>query len=77
LATFENEQNDMTIFGLVKGNEQKEESMIPYAKVEIETVNGIKRLFEDKSVDFYAWNKVYRKSLFKEVRFPEGKLYED
>lgn len=25
----------------------------------------------------YAWNKVYRRSLFREVRFPEGLVFED
>lgn len=25
----------------------------------------------------YAWNKIYRRSLWKERRFPEGKLFED
>lgn len=25
----------------------------------------------------YAWNKLYRRSLFDDVRFPEGKIFED
>ena len=25
----------------------------------------------------YAWNKIYRRKLFDEVRFPEGKVFED
>lgn len=25
----------------------------------------------------YAWNKIYRKSIFDEVRFPEGRVFED
>jgi len=25
----------------------------------------------------YAWNKIYRRSLFDDVRFPKGKLFED
>jgi len=25
----------------------------------------------------YAWNKIYRRQLFSEVRFPKGKLFED
>lgn len=25
----------------------------------------------------YAWNKIYRRSLFSEVRFPKGKVFED
>lgn len=26
---------------------------------------------------FYAWNRLYKRELFKEIRFPVGKLYED
>lgn len=37
----------------------------------------IETLFDYKGVDFYAWNKIYRKELFSEVRYPEGRLYED
>lgn len=25
----------------------------------------------------YAWNKIYKRSLFKTIRFPEGKIFED
>ena len=25
----------------------------------------------------YAWNKIYKKSLFKDIRYPKGKLFED
>ena len=25
----------------------------------------------------YAWNKIYKRALFKEVRFPKGKVFED
>lgn len=37
----------------------------------------IEALFDYKGVDFYAWNKIYRKELFSDIRYPEGRLYED
>lgn len=33
-------------------------------------------LMEDKKINNYAWNKLYRRSLFEDLRFPDG-LYED
>lgn len=43
------------------------------------------RVFKGKEIfknfflftDFVIWNKIYKKSIFKEIRFPLGKLYED
>ena len=34
-------------------------------------------LIEEKYIKHYAVNKLYTASLFKDVRYPEGKLYED
>ena len=31
----------------------------------------------DTSIRDYAWNKIYRRSLFDGVRYPEGKIWED
>lgn len=31
----------------------------------------------DCLIDYASWNKVYRKELFKYIRFPKGKIYED
>lgn len=31
----------------------------------------------DEPVYMVAWNKIYRKNLFKSIRFPEGKIHED
>lgn len=54
----------------------------------IETNNNIKDSYEcdlityiDKlfsgELNFFIWNKLYKKNLFDEVRFPEGRNYED
>lgn len=34
-------------------------------------------LFEDYLVRNFLWNKLYKRSLFQNIRFPEGKNYED
>lgn len=36
-----------------------------------------KYILEDKSIQSFAWNKIYRKELFKEIRYPENRIYED
>lgn len=39
--------------------------------------SAVSALFQYSGVDFYACNKVFRRRLFHQVRFPIGKLYED
>ncbi|WP_033625803.1 glycosyltransferase family 2 protein [Enterococcus faecalis] len=77
LQAFEDLKTDIVVFGLIKGNEEKEISLVPREQVISEKKEIIRLPFIDKGVDFYAWNKVYYHTLFKEIRFPEGKLYED
>lgn len=38
---------------------------------------AFRQLSEDKILKNYAWGKLYKASLFDNVRFPEGRLYED
>lgn len=38
---------------------------------------AICRLFDDSGFKCFAWNKIYRRDLFKDIRYPQGKLYED
>ncbi|MGJ7919505.1 glycosyltransferase family 2 protein [Neobacillus sp. LXY-4] len=38
---------------------------------------AIKALIEEKYIKHYAVNKLYQAQLFKNVRYPEGRLYED
>lgn len=47
---------------------------------EIELYNsleGLQALVSDKKIRNYAWNKLYKSSLFENVRYPEGRSYED
>ncbi len=39
--------------------------------------DAISRLFDDDGFKCFAWNKIYKRSLFSNIRYPEGKLFED
>lgn len=43
-----------------------------YNRIEI-----LKEILLDKNVQSYAWNKLYKKELFDEIKYPIGKKYED
>lgn len=43
---------------------------------ECNLLSYIDKLFSGE-LDFFIWNKLYKKDLFTEVRFPEGRNYED
>jgi len=40
-------------------------------------VEALQVLLADKKMRNYAWNKLYKRELFEEVRYPEGRNYED
>lgn len=37
----------------------------------------LKEILLDKNIQSYAWNKLYKKELFNNIRYPFGKKYED
>ncbi len=43
-----------------------------YNKVDI-----LKEILLDETIQSYAWNKLYKKSLFNNIKYPVGKTYED
>lgn len=43
---------------------------------ECDLISYIDKLFSGE-LDFFIWNKLYKKDLFNEVKFPEGRNYED
>lgn len=68
---------DIVCFGFRKGLETNFQE---FRRSNLETNDSrvmMEQLFLEKSVDFYLWNKIYRKKVFNNVVFPEGKLYED
>ena len=38
---------------------------------------ALERLLEDKWIRNYAWDKLYRADIFKQIRYPEGRNHED
>lgn len=43
-----------------------------YTRIEI-----LKEILLDNNIQSYAWNKLYKKELFNEIKYPVGKKYED
>ena len=43
-----------------------------YNRIEI-----LKEILSDRNIQSYAWNKLYKKELFDEIKYPIGKKYED
>lgn len=43
----------------------------------LDTFSAINGLFNDGGYRFYVWNKMFHKSIFEHVHFPNGELYED
>ncbi|BCG60547.1 glycosyltransferase family 2 protein [Paenibacillus sp. URB8-2] len=38
---------------------------------------SVSMLLEDKEINHFAWDKIYKKELFSSIRYPIGKYYED
>lgn len=43
----------------------------------VDNKKAMKLLIEDNEINSHAWDKIYHKSLFDEIRFPVGKNFED
>lgn len=52
--------------------EQKRELITEYTREQ-----AIDELHKNKSIQDYAWNKLYERKLFKDIRYPVGKNMED
>lgn len=44
---------------------------------EYDNVRAVREVIEQKSVESVVWNKLYKRNLWDEIRFPEGVLHED
>ena len=43
----------------------------------LESQKALEELLADRKEKSYCWNKIYRRSLFQNIRFPVGRNYED
>lgn len=60
-----------------RGNKICIESYVEDEVIEYEKDEAIVALIKDKEIRNYAWNKLYSAEIFKEVRYPEGRNFED
>lgn len=62
-----------------KGEEIEERKNKSPIKDEVITgIDGMKKLSQDKNWYYViAWNKLYKKEIFDNIRFPKGKIHED
>ncbi len=63
------------LYDVIDGNEcirNKENGIREYSRLDI-----LKEVLLDKNIQSYAWNKLYEKELFDEIKYPIGKKYED
>lgn len=79
VSYYEQHQMDLFIFNINRLNLQGTTSLLKNAKNGIftDTEEALNAIFTHNGLDFYAWNKIYKASLFDEIRYPVGKLYED
>lgn len=43
----------------------------------LDTDSAVKEILKDGKIKNYVWNKIFRRELFSDVRFPEGMTFED
>lgn len=63
------------LYDVIEGKEyirNKDNGIQEYSRLDI-----LKEVLLDKNIQSYAWNKLYKKELFDEVKYPIGKKYED
>ncbi len=69
---------DLCVFGRVYDYPRKSTQWKPVEVPEtIDREEALRRLIVDNSIGQTVWNKLYRRSLFDGIRFPEGAIYED
>ena len=40
-------------------------------------IDAIEEIIDNKNLNTNVWNKLYKRELFREIRFPKGKIHED
>lgn len=71
------EKIDLYVFNVCRIRNNKEEILNSIEKKVEGSEEIIKNFFMYKGIDFYAWNKIYKKELFDGLIYPEDTLYED
>lgn len=71
--------NFKKVFDRNIGNDENEESVMNKQRVTlISKLEAFEHLFDEMNVSFVVpWNKLYKKEIFEEVQYPEGKVHDD
>lgn len=59
------------------GSEEKAKGLCPPREEVITGEELVRRIFRWDNIDSAAWDKLYHRSLFREIRYPLGKVCED
>ena len=78
VSTLEKNNSDIVVFGYNRVDESDNllDSWNLQGRHKYSKQEALKKLFRSE-IDNYAWNKIYKRSLFHEIRYPKGKLWED
>lgn len=67
---------DIVICGYYVDNGNKKKSYIPQNQI-MSSKTAIEKLCDNSEIKNYAWGKIYCKELFDNIKFPEGRCFED
>lgn len=68
---------DISITNIVTVQKAKKEIMENYDSIKIYDKNNIMRALLNNNITNYIYNKLYKKDLWKDIRFPVGRILED
>ena len=75
IKEYDSDVSICNLYDVIDGKEyirNNENGIQEYSRLEI-----LKEVLLDKNIQSYAWNKLYKKELFDEIKYPIGKKYED
>ena len=71
-----NAQMSICNFNIITNKDKYKKNDYPENKT-YNKIEFLKEILLDNNIQSYAWNKLYKKELFDEIRYPVGKKYED
>ena len=74
---FEKKNVDIVCCGRILQDSDQAITLSVKENVFLDSQEAIKKSFADREVGIAAWGKIYRKTLFDGIDFPEGEIHED
>jgi len=70
-------QCDIAVCGYIRKYSNREVLSNTQKLVHYSSQQALEELISSKNIHDYAWDKLYKKELFEDIRYPIGKMYED